>query len=438
MSDKVQTKILLVDDEESILKALRRLLADEDLKIFTATSGIEALEIFKANDITLMISDQRMPQMTGVELLQQCREISPDCIRILLTGYADINVTIDAINGGAIKYYFNKPWDDDLLLSRIRESIEFAQMSKERKQLQKQIAEQNEQLKNFNLKLKEKVDEQTKEIKEQHQELNQSFMETIKAFSTFIEMRNKEVGSHSQRVAMLVKNMLKSYELGPSEYQDIVVSAYLHDIGKISLPDKIIKKLPDDYSFAEIELVKKHPTIGQTVVYNISGFEEIGVIIRNHHESYDGSGYPDGLVENQIPLGSRIIRICDEFDHCAFKGGYPDLKTLNEASARLVQFAGSRFDPDIVKKFIDRDIAKTIYYQEGQDTTHIHADDLMEGMVVAGDIFTRNGMFLLPKGAKLSKGMISRIRKINTVDPIAGEIRVYKKAEEEKAEHVTI
>lgn len=424
MPKRFDHTVLVVDDDEDILKALRRLLANLEVDVYTAGSGQEALNLLKNHPVSLIISDQRMPNMTGVEFLQQSREISPDSIRVLLTGYADIDATVEAINKGAIKYYFNKPWDDEFLLSRIRESLEMYKVTSENKRLHQLTRQQNEQL---NASLEQRVAEQTAEIKDKHQELIQSFMETIKAFSTIVELRFKEVGSHSQRVGALIKKLLKSFDLNQKEYQDIVVAAFLHDIGKISIPDKIIAKSPDQYTASDRELVSRHPALGQSCVYHISGFEKVGILIRNHHENYDGSGYPDGLVEMQIPLGSRLIRIADSFDHHAFTKGYPDMKTSNDAAAHLVRHSGAKFDPDLVKRFIDCDIARDFLMGESSEARVVQPAELQEGMVVAKDIRTKHGMFLLPSGAKLSKGMIKRIAKIHAADPILKGVKVYAK-----------
>lgn len=425
MVDEEKPVILLVDDEEGILKSLSRVLHGLNVNILTASNGAEALEIIGQQKIALIISDQRMPGMTGVEMLSKSRDISPDSIRILLTGYADMESTVAAINGGAISYYFNKPWDNNMLTSRIVESLDLHAAKSENKRLEELTRHQNDKLKELNNSLQQKVEEQTFEIKERHRELNQSFMETIKAFSTFLELRYKEVGSHSQRVASLVKCMLEEYDLNEKEYQDIVVAAYLHDIGKISLPDKVLAKAGDKLSARESELVREHPIFGQLSLQSISGFEEIGIIIRHHHEAYDGSGYPESLCEQSIPFGSRLIRICDAFDHDAFREGYPDLKTLKAASGRLFQYSGSEYDPDLVRKFMDLNVAAKLFHDETSHVRRCEPDQLVEGMVVATDIYTRNGMFLLPKGAKLSHGVINRIRKIHSVDPVVDMIRVY-------------
>jgi len=436
MSSDSKLTVLLVDDEDKILKSLKRLLRDEDFEIITAQSGMEGLELAKAHKPALVVSDQRMPGMTGVELFHKLREIMPDTIRILLTGYADASATIEAINSSAVRYYLNKPWDDEDFLSRIHESLDLYSTVKENKRLQELTISQNEQLIELNENLEKKVQEQTSEIRERHKELNVSFMETIKAFSTFLELRHKDVGSHSQRVAAMARTILADFDLNEKERQDVIVAAYLHDIGKISLPDSLLRVSFEDYRPRDLEQIKRHPILGQTCVYNISGFEEIGVIIRHHHENYDGTGYPDGLSHHKIPLGSRIIRLCDAFDHFSFAHGYPDMKTLNAATGRLVQFSGSDFDSELVTRFVEHELAKRMYYGESSDTVTLKPNEVEEGMVVTEDINTRNGMFLLPKGAKLSRGMIKRICKIHAVDPIVEGIRVYRQIKTKEMGHV--
>lgn len=438
MPDKFKHTILLVDDEEGILKALRRLLKSLEVEIITANNGDEALEVLKNNQISLIISDQRMPKMTGVELLHHSQDISPDSVRILLTGYADIEATIEAINSGAIRYYFNKPWDDEALLSRIKESLDLYKMTVENKRLNKLLFKRNEELKQFNKTLEQRVNDQTKEIKQQHEELNQSFMETIKSFSTIIGLRFKEMGSHSQRVATLTKNLLEGSDLNQKEYQDIIIAAYLHDIGKISLSDRIMVKNLSKYTDADLEEIRKHPILGQSCVYNIYGFEEIGIIIRHHHENYNGSGYPDKIKGMKIPFGSRVIRIADAFDRLAFDKAYPNLDILNSAAAHLVKYSSSKYDPELVKKFIELGLARRFLLKDISDAMLVNTQELEVGMIVASDIVTDSGMFLLPKGAKLSMGMVKRIQKIDKVDPISNGICVYRiiKNKEEKHEPI--
>jgi len=426
MTGRFKHMILLVDDEEGILKSLIRLLKSLDIEIITARSGPEALGQLGRHIFSLIISDQRMPGMTGVEFLKNSKDISPDTVRILLTGYADIESTKDAINSGAIRYYFNKPWDDEFLLSRVKESLELFRINADNKHLGALIKKQNEQLKIMNKTLEQRVAEQTNEIKKQNVELTQSFMGTIKAFSTIIDLRFKDVGSHSQRVASLTSKLCKALNISDKEYQDIAIAAYLHDIGKVGLPDKILQKSQRDLNKSELEEYKNHPILGQSCIFGILGFEEISAIIRHHHEHFNGAGYPDNIREKRIPLGARIIRIADAFDKYAFEKGYPNEKILKEAAAHLVEYSGTIFDPEIVKKFIEFDLAQNFIYPESSETITVRPFELEVGMILAADIHTKSGMFLLPKGAKLSSGMIKRIIKIDKIDPVHAGVAVNK------------
>ncbi len=436
MADDFKHRILLVDDEESILKSLTRLLRafNRDIDTRTATTGVEALEILSREKISLIISDQRMPGMNGTDLLRKSRDIAPNTIRILLTGYADIEATIEAINSGAIKYYITKPWDEELLISRINESLDLYRTKSENIRLTRLIVEKNKNLKDLNHSLQDRVNRQTEHIRLQRDQINKSFMETIKALSTIVDLRFKSTGDHLRRVAYLVRRLITPEEIGAEEYQDILIAAFLHDIGKISLPDNIAAKMYDMYSATEREHLQQHPVLGQSFVSAISGFDEIGLIIRHHHESYDGGGYPDGLAGDDIPYGARLIRAANDFDHAAYSGTYPKLKQINDATAMLLQQSDLKYDPAVVKKFIEFDIAKAYFSHENNeaDITIIPPNDLVQGMVIAEDTYTKSGLFVVPKGARLSHGMIKRIRKLNDYDSIPGGTKVFKDPEKSK------
>jgi response regulator RpfG family c-di-GMP phosphodiesterase len=427
--------IVIVDDEEGIRKSLKRLLAVLDVTLLEASGGLQALELLRAHQASLIISDQRMPGMTGVELLQKVREISPDTVRILLTGYADIDATINAINNGSIRYYLNKPWDDEFLLSRITESLDVYRKTVENRHLTALTVRQNRQLEEMNRTLEKRVAEQTGQIRSQHRELLNSFMQTIKAFSTMIEIRFKDIGSHSQRVAFLAKKVLKQFNLSPKEYQDVVVGAFLHDIGKIKYPDNLLRKSHNELTAIELEIISEHPVLGQSCISAISGFEEIGAIVRHHHENYDGSGFPDKLLERRIPLGARIIRVADAFDRHAFVNGYPDVKRINNAVAHLVQNSGILYDPEVVNKFVGADIGRTLLQGPSTDIIYLKPIDLEQGMIVAADIHTKNGLFVVPKGARLSTGMIKRIIKLNERDSIPNGVAISKQHNPNEASH---
>ena len=438
MDSNPKASILLVDDEPGILNSLNRLLKTLNFPILQSSSGIEALEIAGREELSLIISDNRMPVMSGIEFLNKVKELRPDAIRILLTGHADLDTTIEAINCGAIRYYIPKPWDDEQLLSRVKESVELYRAQSENRRLTQLTADQNRKLLELNRALEERVAEQTVTLREQNAELQRSFLETIRSFAALAEMRHKEVGSHSQRVSTTVRQLATKLGLNEKELQDCVVAAYLHDIGKVSYPDPLFARSTERPTSSDWDYVSKHPVLGQSCLQMINGFEEVGLIIRHHHENFDGTGYPDKIHDKQIPLGSRLIRIADSFDHHAFSSGYPNLRALNKASAHLVKEASTLFDPELVKMFIDLDIGRQYVQSRGTDTIVLRPYALKVGMVVAQDIYSATGMFILPKGTRLSQGVINRLIKIDHFDQLTKGITVYKDLIAEEEDHTTI
>ncbi len=325
-----------------------------------------------------------------------------------------------------------------MLLSRIRESLELFESAIENRRLTQLILQRNKELKKLNDGLGEKVAEQTQRIREQHQELKQSFMETIKSFASLLELRHKDMGSHCQRVATVAKDLIGDMGLGEKESQDIFVAALLHDVGKIALPDDILRKDRDSLNKTELVNFARHTIMGQSFVYQINGFEEIGIIIRHHHEDYAGGGFPDGLVEKKIPLGSRVIRVADAFDHTTYRQGFPTVQSVNEAMAHLVQFMGMKYDPDVVRRFVEHDFAHRYIRRGESEVAAVRPGALQENMVVAADVYTKNGMFLLPKGAHLSSGMIKRLIKIDGIDPIENGVEIYRKEETRGVTHAAV
>jgi response regulator RpfG family c-di-GMP phosphodiesterase len=422
---------MLVDDEASVLKALSRVLRETGAELVKFTEPKQALDELKNEKVSVIISDQRMPVMTGVEFLKASRQTNPDAIRILLTGYADIEAVAGAINDGHIKYYLNKPWDNNLLVSRVNESLEYYRMKRENVRLTSVITSRNKELKQINQQLAHKVKEQTEQLRRRHEGLQRSFMQTIRALAALTEMRHEEMGSHSQRVAYLTQKLLEKMELGDHDKQAILIAAFLHDVGKVALPDSVLSAT-GELSSKNFERLRSHPLLGQSCIYGIDGLEDVGLMIRHHHENWDGTGYPDNLTESAIPLGARMIRMADAFDHDAFDKGYPGLNQLNDAAANLVRKSGTMFDPDLVRRFIDLDLPRQLHHGDVTDVIAIKPADLEEGMIVLEDIHTKNGLFLLPKGARLSRGMIGRVQKIDRVDPIPRAIKVSRGDEQDE------
>ncbi|MDH4028563.1 MAG: response regulator, partial [Nitrospirota bacterium] len=271
MMDIIKTefsvRILLVDDEENILRSIKRLLNNEDFETLTANSGDDALKILDDDkDIAIIISDQRMPGMTGVDFLEKAKELAPDSLRILLTGYADINAVADAINRGGAYRYLTKPWNDYDLVQVVKEAARRYLISRENKRLQETVNKQNQELKNWNTQLYTLVEEQTLEIQNKNRELEnlcedlkKNFKNMILSFSCLLELRDKGTGSHSRSVAELSVNMARKMNLADGEIETIVVAALLHDIGKIGMSDVLLLMDEEKLDEEGLKEFRKHP-----------------------------------------------------------------------------------------------------------------------------------------------------------------------------------
>ncbi|RJQ20821.1 MAG: response regulator [Nitrospiraceae bacterium] len=420
-------EILFVDDEKNVLQSLRRLFIDEDYTINLANSGEEALEILKNNpDIGLIVSDQRMPGLKGSEFLEKSKEISPESIRILLTGYADINAVADAINRGGAYRYVTKPWKDEELIQIIRDAARRYLLLKENKRLQEIIRKQNEELKRWNTQLEYFVQEQTIEIQHKSEELQKlnedlkkNFRNSIFAFSGLIELRDKKTGSHSKNVAELSVKIARAMDLPDKDIETITAAALLHDIGKIGIPDMLLLK-----DFEEMDKVAKHeymqhPVRGQTAVDSVEALRPAGILIRHHHEWFNGFGFPDGLSGGKIPVGARIIAVADFVDKSIRN---PEQgSTLEIISGKIKTGAGTRFDPQLcpyVEALIKEVYSKILPHGKGGTIEiELHVDEIRDGMVLAKDVKSGTGLTLLPRGTVLNLKNIHSLKRYYELDP---------------------
>ncbi|MBE2260933.1 MAG: response regulator, partial [Rhodobacteraceae bacterium] len=232
--------LLLVDDEPSILSALRRLFRPCGYRILTAEGGAAGLDLLARENVDLVISDMRMPEMDGAQFLERVRAEWPRAVRILLTGYADMTATVNAINKGEIYRYIAKPWDDHDIVLIVRDALERQQLQGENSRLLALTQSQNDELKALNSDLEARVRARTAEIEQVNGFLNiandtlkQSFLVSIKIFSTLLELRDGSVGGHARRVADLARKLAIKLKLDAKTQQNIFIAGLLHDIGKI-------------------------------------------------------------------------------------------------------------------------------------------------------------------------------------------------------------
>lgn len=333
--------ILIVDDEENILNVLHRLLEDTGYRLFFADSGLKGLEIIRKEDIHLVISDQRMSGMDGIKFLKEVKKILPDTIRIMLTGYADVEIAIKAINEGEVYRFITKPWNNIELLSAIKQGTEYYNLQKELDRLNKLIQAQNLELKDWNFKLEQKVAEQTTHIRD-------LFLDAIKSLAFALEAKDKYTEGHSRRVTEYATCICEKMSLSKEFTENIKLGGLLHDIGKIGIKEPILNKkgklLKEEYDH-----IKSHVIIGERILTPIIKNEPVIRIVRHHHEHIDGSGYPDGLKDNAIPLEAKIVAVADAYDALLSERPYRGATNKTQAIKELVKFSNIHFDAKIVE-----------------------------------------------------------------------------------------
>jgi len=451
MSLKYKHTLFIIDDEESIVKALQRLFRKEGYEILTASNGVAGLDVLNKLErpVSLFISDQRMPEMTGAEFLEKAKVKFPNAMRFLLTGYSSMEAVVDAVNKGAIHRYINKPWDDNDLLFQVRQALEQYEIVLENKRLLALTKKQNNELNELNKSLETIIEDRTKEILRKNELLSQlnkdleaSLHNAVRSLVSLTELSAPYLAGHGRRVSSLAREISLELDLSEKEIVTIEIAALLHDLGKLGLPPKLINGKHEKWTAEEEALFRRHPEEGQGIVRFIKNLDHVGLLIRSHHEWYDGNGYPDRLSDEMIPLGSRVIAVADAWDKITglkentqsfinaylngrnfIEGGMSQEELLIQAAVYdLKKNALVKYDPDVVKVFLNLEKAKGIK-ERGRERT-VSINELQEGMVLAMSLYSSRGRFLLPHKTTLSKDLINKLIAINNTDPLNDAIYI--------------
>lgn len=309
-------KILIVDDEAANLRMLERLFRNQH-KVVGAGSGAEALELLRIHDVALIISDQRMPSMTGIEFLKRAAELRPHTVRIILTGYTDVTALVEAINSGVVYKYVTKPWVNEDLLQTVKRALQHYETIKSQHELK---------LQNERLELRLKT-------------TRESF---VKVFVEMLNIKNLNAPGHAHRTSNYAVALGRRFNLALEELEQLSLAGLLHEVAYISIPDDTSFKTN---SLAEKEnwIVKQNFEWGLKLLGSIPDFEDIVSIIRCQREYWDGSGCHEGLGGEQIPLQSRILAVADAYDEMTMPRPLQPGLPHDEAIRRLESDAGKKF-----------------------------------------------------------------------------------------------
>jgi response regulator RpfG family c-di-GMP phosphodiesterase len=429
---EIPKRILCVDDEDNVLRSLKRLFMSEDYEVMTALSGQEALKLLRDIEIPVIISDQRMPIMSGARFLEKSREVSPDSIRIILTGHADVEAAVGAINQGGAFRYASKPWNDTELLLIVKEALDKYTLVKENRFLAELTRRQNEELKKWNTELEFYVQQQTidltnrnKELKKLNEKLTKNLNDILASMSGLIELRDHTVHSHSHNIALLSTMIARNMGLDESVIETISTAALLHDIGKIGESDLAMTKTVAELTPAELAEYRKHPVRGQAVIDCIEDLREPGLLVRGHHEWYNGKGFPDGLKAESIPLGARIISIADSFDRAL----HNEMRSTDGALQDIRSRLGSQFDPSLFQSLekTSGEFSKSTTSADEMMEVELTIKDLAPGMELSRDVRTGTGLLMLRQNTILNTKNIETLYRGFHLDPAKGGVFVLRK-----------
>ncbi|MBV1877316.1 MAG: response regulator [Pseudomonadales bacterium] len=414
----MKVNILFVDDEPEILSSLNRVFRSEKFKVFNAQSGEDGLKIVQQETIQLVISDMRMPGMNGAEFLGKVADQWPETIRMILTGYADIGTTIQAINEGQIDAYISKPWKKDDLLQTVNLALYGQKLELENKKLQLITKQQNENLQQMNAELELKVSQRTEKLKRSNHHLDlavkglrANYDTAIEVFSRMIALRDPDQAGHCKRVAQLAKNIARQMSLETSAVANIYYAGLLHDIGKMNFSASMMKTPVCDLLAEEKKIYSQHSTFGEMLLVPLDQYHAISHYIRHHHERYNGTGFPDSLKAEGIPLGAAIIAVAEDFDEACSGFLFKELLSQNEAKQMIFDGRGKKYQPDVVDAFMLA-LEKQTEEEQQHGKNKVTTDHLLPNMVLEKDLISAEGILLLTAETTLTATHIKKIQKI--------------------------
>ncbi|MDD5595600.1 MAG: HD domain-containing protein [Candidatus Omnitrophica bacterium] len=345
-------KILLINNNSEITNYLKeKLAAETGFSLSVENNGPAAIETFKILSFDLVIMKQDMPYFDASDTVSQLRKLDPDVVIIVLLEKDDPALIKNIMQSGVYDF-ISLPIDDRKLDFLVKKGVDLHTMSLAHRKLQHSIKEQNLSLQKQNTLLAKRIEDSTKNLTRLYEDLRSTYMRTIRALAQAIDARDHYTHSHSQNVAKYATLISEEMHLSAKDIELIREACELHDLGKIGIQDNILIK-PAELNKEEWELMKRHPLTGAQILEPLTFLHGVIELIRQHHEHYDGTGYPDGLKGDQISLGARIIHLADAYEAMTSARSYRKIPLTKEAAVREIERNnGTQFDPKVVECFL--------------------------------------------------------------------------------------
>ena len=411
--------ILVVDDEKIFLSAIHQTLTRAGYQAVAHSSPLEALAELQRRKFSVIISDQLMPELSGLELLAKARQIQPFATRILATAVLNLDTVIAAINKGEIFRFIIKPWLHEEFIATLKNAVQRHQLICQNARLQDATQSMNAQLIELNRSLEQQVQlttRQNNELGQLNSALETNLFRSIELCVHTMQTFYPSLGNQARRVTELCRAIGQIAKLPPDEQRVLESAALLHDIGLVGVPRQIIRRWqedPDSLAEPERTLIEQHPILGQELATFVSHLHKVGHIIRGHHERVDGHGYPDQLMGENIPWLARLLAVPVAFASCRL--------TDEEAIEKIKAGGDTAFDREALRIFLHATAIVTMPRRERQITL----GELRPGMVLSRGIYTPTGLLLVPEGQLLNATYIEKVLNYNRVQPLVQTLTVY-------------
>jgi len=430
MGDVVKAVVLAVDNEQNVLSAITRTLRSIDAEVVTASCGADALKMMANKAVDVILTDMRMPGMSGAEFLIEAKKLQPNTQRILLTGFADIESTIDAINGGGISNYLTKPWQGEHLREVVARAIRVARLEVENGNLVKVNEQQNQMLTELNAALEAKVETRTHELEAANAMLSETVQQLELSYETMVDLLanlsalpHHESESTRKKIELAV-GIGKELKLDDQALTNLRRATRLHRLGWCALPQGLTSKSLTQMSAQELEQFKHHPLFAESLLLNVPELSAVAKIIKSQHETFEGSGFPERIATEGIPLASKIVAVVRDY-YDALSGRWRDgAVTGAVAYKEILSLSAKAYDPQVVaafKKVLPTHEKVNVQALEAL----IEARMLQPGMELARDLTTERGALLLNKGRVLTESVINTI--VNLEQQIEKKLTIYVK-----------
>jgi response regulator RpfG family c-di-GMP phosphodiesterase len=372
--DSASIRVLIVDDQLSARKVLQAMLAP-CAGCIAAESGEEALRILQTERVDAVISDLTMPGTSGMQLLVAARRLYRDLPFLLATGVDETRIGIEAMRQGADDYLV-KPFDVETVVMSLNRALE-------KKSLEREVA-------SYRLRLEEMVSERTQQLQTALQLTARGYEDTLEVLGAAIDLRDSPTAGHSRRVFLYSMEIARRMADVEHRLKHVAMGAWLHDIGKLAIPDRILLK-PGPLTKEEWVVMRTHARIGYDLVKSIAFLADAAEIVHTHHERYDGSGYPEGLKAEQIPVGARVFAVADTLDAMTSDRPYHAARSFQAAREEIERGAGRHYDPRVVKTFLN--ISNEAWETIGRQTASVKASSIVraETVILPEETITSQG-----------------------------------------------